>query len=97
MKTKQLLIASLLSLTAFGAYADAGVTRAQVKQELQSEFEVRQQLMKHREVAAKAGCDLNAVPENSEATLACNALVQKMIASEGNAKVAGQKAANKTH
>ncbi len=98
MNTKQLLIASLLSLTAFGAYADAGVTRAEVKQELKNEFEVRQYLAQHREVAAKAGCDLNAASHESDAALACNNLVQKMVATKsGEAKVAGQKAGNKVH
>ena len=98
MNTKQLLIASLLSLTAFGAYADAGVTRADVKQELRNDFEVRQYLAKHREVAAKAGCDLDAVSYESGAAIACNNLVQKMIAAKsGEGKMAGQKTGNKAH
>ena len=98
MNTKQLLIASLLSLTAFGAYADAGVTRADVKQDLRNDFEARQYLMKHREVAAKAGCDLNAASHESGAAIACNTLVQKMVAAKsGEAKVAGQNAASKAH
>ncbi|GAB3548545.1 hypothetical protein GCM10027343_29060 [Noviherbaspirillum agri] len=99
MKTKQLIIASLLSVVAAGAFADTtAVTRAQVKQELQNDFEIRQQLMQHQEVAMRAGCDLNAESYEASAHIACNNLVQKIAASNGNdaaAKVASFKAQNR--
>lgn len=99
MKTKQLIIGSLLSVAAAGAYADsAALTRAQVKQELQNDFEIRQQLMQHQEVAMRAGCDLNAESYEASASIACNNLVQKIAATNGSdaaAKVANFTAQNR--
>lgn len=88
MKTKQQLIAAMLFATAAGAYADAGLTRTQVRQEQQTDFEIRQKLMVHREIAQQAGCSLDAVSYDPQASAACNQLVQKIAASNGNDAVA---------
>lgn len=96
MKIKQRLIAAMLFVTAAGAYADAGLTRAQVQQEQQTDFEIRQQLMAHREIALLAGCSLDAVSYDPQASATCNQLVQKIAASNGNdaaAKLTSYKAA----
>lgn len=96
MKTKQRLIAAMFFATAAGAYADTGLTRAQVRQAQQTDVEIRLQLMENREIAQEAGCSLDAISYDSQASAACDQLVQKIAVSNGNdaaAKLTSYKAA----